>query len=543
MYIISDIMSKKTKTKNKIGGFLNTTAASILLPYSIATSTPLPDANKSKIFNTENIIFILYLICCVGAAYYVKEKVAMNYTELLLDLTYSTRNQDICGNTPIERDTVRYIMNETINSKKTIQDTKDAFNVMWIAIIVSIIFILWYLLSGKGFIPQMPKQFDTMKSYITNVTLFITMVFLYAFWYIYTAKISKTEANALYLYKVDEILKSPLLPKPKQITTTNEPDKLILIDSSGSNISNINMLYNTLFKRMMYVDNLYSYQDGINKWNSFSSNADIFKYLIFSNINSNNITSETINAQDNLKLWQNELKQNTKLAKSVAPTGTPVSTGTPALNCIQNISLSYTSSSANLNIVYNTIRYNKADNTPNYSNNPSTITIPTKLQKPLVDYINNNILTHLNSKINYNNETQSLTIPSTISGISDYFTVLIGTQNIDNDYTILYNEAKNQNLANETLQNIYWLSTVSNGDPSEEINASMYTNKILYYVINVLISYLPFHFFYINYGGLFTIIVSIILISIFIILYQFYISYKTRQAEIGMFHKNYTAEN
>ena len=103
------------------------------------------------------------------------------------------------------------------------------------------------------------------------------------------------------------------------MTTKYDPNNLELVDSKlePKYTRTINTLYNKLFKRMMYVDNLYSYQDGINKWNSFTSNADIFKYVIFSNINSNNITSDTIKAQDNLKLWQNELKQNTKLAKSV----------------------------------------------------------------------------------------------------------------------------------------------------------------------------------------------------------------------------------
>ena len=526
----------KNTIKNKIkktGGDFST--AAIIIPQSISTAIPI--STNADIFTVNNIIFVVYLVFCVILAYYVKEKIAVNYTDLLLALSYSERNQLLCGNTPIERDTIRYTLNKALTSS-SVNEMKNVMVAIVFSTIVALIFIVCYILHRYEMI-EIPKYFDNIKIYVTNILLVITMGFAIGFWYIYKYKISETKANNNDYESVKkQILTSRLLPNPIPINrTTNNTESNKYLKLANTSSSNTNMLYNTVFKRIMYVDNLNSYQDGVDKWNSFKSNADIFPYLIFSNYNTNNITSDTIEAKDVLNKWQNELTINLELTNATTPTPPP------DLNCIQSMYLTYDSpSKTNLNIVYN--YYNPQTSQYIHTTLPRSATniiqiSQNGLDNKTIQYINTKVITYLNSKENFASTTQK-TIPSTIDGITTYLTVLVGTQNINNDYSILYKEAQDLQLDSETLKNLYWLSTISNGDPSSEINSALNTSKILYYIINVIISYLPFHIIYVNYGGLFTLIVSIICMVVFIILYELYIVYKTTEANNNMFNKNNT---
>ena len=218
----------------------------------------------------------------------------------------------------------------------------------------------------------------------------------------------------------------------------------------------------------MYVDNLESYQDAVNKWNDFKSNSDIFPYLILSNSVTHNITPETIEAKKYFDLWNTELKVNTKLE---------VSTTTPPV--LKNTSL-------------NTATFN---------------------------YINTNILPFLSN-------TDISKLPLSVDGITSYFAVLIGTQNIDNDYSILFQQAQDMNNS-ELLNSLFWLSNLSNGDPSNTIYSIMHQNTILYSVLNVILTYVPFHIFYkLMNPTVFTMLIIVFFI-VSIILFQIYYYHKT----------------
>ena len=73
-----------------------------------------PSTSNIIIQIRNNIFVIVYILVCVGVAYYIKEQIAEIYTTLILNLEYSNRNQFICGSSAIERDTIRYTMNNIV---------------------------------------------------------------------------------------------------------------------------------------------------------------------------------------------------------------------------------------------------------------------------------------------------------------------------------------------------------------------------------------------------------------------------------------------
>jgi hypothetical protein len=221
----------------------------------------------------------------------------------------------------------------------------------------------------------------------------------------------------------------------------------------------------------MYVDNLESYQDAINKWQGFTSNSDIFPYLILSNSVTHNITPETIEAKNYYDLWNTELKSN------------------------KNIAISNTEP-------------------------PLLINTSTSLNNATINYITKNIIPFLSN-------TDTSKLPLTVDGITSYFAVLVGTQNINNDYSILFQEAQNMKNNSDLLNSLFWLSNLSNGDPSETFYSIMQQNTVLYSVLNVISIYVPFHIFYKLLNPIVFPIFIIVSFIVAIVLMQIYYYHKT----------------
>ena len=501
----------------------------------------------SDVSNTilyKHIIIFLYILLCICVSYYIKVIIADDYTIFLLDYVYSRRNQLICGNSPIEKNTVRYTMSTLLTPENS--NMKDVLYYILLVIFISFVYMLVYLFGSNI---EFLKPFSDSQTYVTNIFIIITMMCAIGFRNNYL-KIQNVEDIKLYNTNVSNILNSTLLPKPPPIDTsisTNTDNFFAgkIVDSNNVNNTQIEGLYTKLLSRIMYVDNLNSFQDAINKWNGFKSNADIYPYLVLTNNTTNNITPETVIAKEYYNIWIKELNNNDVLKNSTAPVSYTNS-------IIYNIDIYNekdsleTSTSTLSNILV--IKYINIDScTIDYSTKPliipdnctSNITnIPTALTKNIVTYVNENILPFLNSADNIKNKVNNT--PSTINGITTHFEVLIGTQNVNNDYTILYNVA--QQIPNNTklLNSLYWLSNLSNGNPSEDINSIMDLNTKLYYIVNVLISYLPFHFAYKIYSSFtLTIIIVLIWVIIPVFIIRLYFSYKTLDAYNKQFNQAY----
>jgi len=424
----------------------------------------------------RHIAFVLYLIFCVLAINYIKNEISIEYRELLFNFNYSTRNQKICGNNPIEYDTIRYTMNSTFNKPLALK--LSSFDNLYYIIaavgFVTLICIILYYFAGNAKENDFLKYFDDDNLFVTNIAIFIIVIGCIGFWVNYS-KIKKIKDIETYDKHVKIVLANKeLLPDPKDLKLEdliNPPAET----ENAQTTNTVSNLYNRLIKRIMYVDNLESYQDAINKWNKFTSNADIFPYLILSNSVTHNITPETIEAKKYFDLWNSELKSNKELA---------ISTATPPV-------LEKTS---------------------------------TSLNKATITYINTNILPFLS-------KTDTSKLSLTVDGITSYFAVLIGTQNIDNDYSILFQQAQNMENNSELLNSLFWLSNLSNGDPSETFYSIMQQNTILYSVLNVISIYVPFHIFYKLFNpAVFTIFIIIAFI-VAIILFQIYYYHKTKRSK------------
>ena len=302
---------------------------------------------------------------------------------------------------------------------------------------------------------------------ISGAILFILLGCI-GFWYNYS-KIKKIKDIETYNKHVKIVLANKeLLPDPTNITDIKDfiQQQLKPEDATDQPKNSITYLYQRLIKRIMYVDNLESYQDAVNKWTDFKSNADIFPYLILSNSVTHNITPETIEAKNYFDLWNNELKVNNKIAIS--------------------------------------------------DDNKLT---DTTLNNATITYITKNIIPFLSN-------TDQSKIPLTVDGITQYFLVLIGTQNINNDYSILYQRAQDLPNNSELLQSLFWLSNISNGDPSSTFYSIMQQNTILYSVLNVIITYVPFHILYKIMNPSVLTILIIVAFVVIIILFQIYYYHK-----------------
>lgn len=506
------------------------------------------------------LVITIYVVFCVLAAFYIKEVLAADYIEMLLDLTYSNRNQSICGSNPIERDTIRYTMYDTLKKRisrfsptKTLDKylnilaapTDSVIVIIGIVIITAFAFILIYLFFAHKY--KFLEYFDSPKMYVTNIAVIIIMGCCIGFWYNYKVSITQMSQSKIYSKHRKNILNKELLPDPpKIISTVHGANTSNLFGSAGTSNSIISGLYTNLVSRMMYVDNLISYEETINKWNSFTTNTDIYPYIIFTNDLTNNITPDTIIAQEYLTIWQKELDIKSDLANSVGPYTS---------NIIYNIdihteeSVSSSSSSAQNILTINyvdassgNIVYSDSDIPTLPENTGSNLQIiHTSLNHDCIRYINSNVLPYLNSLTNIENNTISH-IPSSIKGITTYLEILVGTQNINNDYNILYKYAQ-QNINNkELLNSLYWISNIENGDPTNDIYNTMNTNAILYNIITVLISYIPFHIMYMS-SSLALSVCGIIALFMFHVIVRMYFIYQYQQNEIDRNKNNKNYKN
>jgi len=514
--------------------------------YNIKYGGIISDVSNTKVY--KNITVFLYILLCVCVSYYIKIIIADDYTTFLLDYIYSKRNQSICGNSLVEKNTVRYHMSKLLTPENP--NMKNILYYIFLVIFVSFVYILIYFFGSNI---EFLKPFSDSKTYVTNIFVIFGMICAIGFRNNYL-KIQDAPNIKLYNTNVSNILDSTLLPKPPSIDTDTSlrSDNYFIgkiVDSNNIENTKIEDLYTRLLSRIMYVDNLNSFQDAINKWNGFKSNADIYPYLVLTNNTTNNITPETVIAKDYYNIWIKELKNNDVLNNSIAPVSYTNS-------IIYNIDIYNekdsleTSTSTLSNILV--IKYINSDScTIDYNKKPfiipdnctsNIINIPTALTKNIVTYINENILPFLNSVDNIKNTVNS--IPSTINGITTHFEVLIGTQNVNNDYTILYNIA--QQIPNNTklINSLYWLSNLSNGNPTEDISNILDLNTKLYYIVNVLVSYLPFHFAYKIYSSFtLTIIITLICVIIPVLVIRLYFSYKTLDAHNKQFSQAYNTSN
>ena len=490
----------------------------------------------------KHIIITIYAVLCVIVSYYIKLVIADDYTLFLLEYVYSYRNQKICGNNPIEKDTIRYNMSSLLTEENV--EMKNVLYSIILVIFVSFVYILIYLFASN--IPFL-APFEDVGIYVTNLFVIIIMFCAIGFRNNYLS-IQDNSDTKLYNTHILDILDKNLLPNPPKIsiessssTNMNSLFNNKIKDNNGNNNTNIQGLYSTLVSRIMYVDNLNSFQDAVNKWNGFKTNVDILPYLILTNNTTNNITPETVMAKDYYNIWINELSNNSVLKNTVAQKFTN--------SIIYNLDI-YTEKNASVKSTLSNmlvITYIDTDSCKlNYTQNPIILpgtcnsniqNIPTALTKDIVTYIGSNILPYINSVDNRNKDINQ--VPSTINGITSHFQVLIGTQNVNNDYTILYNIA--QQIPNNTniINSLYWLSNLSNGDPREYIDTIMDINTKLYYIVNVLLSYLPFHFAFKKYSSFtvtIVVIITCIIIPVFIL--RLYFSYKTLDAYNKQFNQS-----
>ena len=493
-------------------------------------------------------IITLYLLICFAIIVIL----AADYIYMLLDLEYSNRNQNVCGSNPLERDTVRYSMYNNLENPVSKFATLVApidlvIVVISIVVIASIFSIGAYIFGSKH---PIFKFFDNDKLYITSITGIILMGFCIGFWYNYKIRIKNVSETNTYKTHMDVVINSGILPTPKPISphasslnSSNIFDINLKDDKNKSNYIHQN-LYTKIVSRMMFVDNLNSYQDAINKWNGFTENTDIYPYIVFTNDVKNDITSDTIIANDHLKLWQDELKKNTALANAI---GANVSV--PSTSILYNISLVPADLSTSTQKYPNVLKINYVDlsSVINYNidkppvlvlNPNSNITnIPTSLTSKTVDYITKSILPYLNSSTNMNNS--SSVIPSSIVGITTYMQVLVGSQQVNNDYNILHTYAL-QKMNTQLLQSLYWLSTLKNGDPSNDIYDTMTINATLYNISNIIVTYIPFHLCFTSVPVLPIAIFGIIAIFLIHVVSRFYVIYTYYKYNLEKYKKVYT---
>lgn len=488
------------------------------------------------------VVIVLYLLICFA----IIGILAADYMSMLLDLEYSNRNQNVCGSNPLERDTIRYSMYNNLENPMSKFATLVApidlvIVVISIVVIASIFSIGAYIFGSKH---PILKFFNNDKLYITSITGIILMGFCIGFWYNYKIRIKNVLETKAYKTHMDVVLNSGILPTPLDISPeiSSLNSNSIFGITKKENINYIHQnLYTKLVSRMMFVDNLDSYQDAINKWNSFTTNTDIYPYIVFTNDVKNDITSETILAQNYLKDWKDELKKNTTLANAI---GANVSV--PSTSILYNISLVPADLSTSTQKYPNVLKINYVDlsSVINYNidkppvllldPNSNITNIPTSLTSKTVDYITKSILPYLNSSTNM---YSSNVIPSSIVGITTYMEVLVGSQQVNNDYNILYRYAL-QNMNNQQLlQSLYWLSTFKNGDPSNEIYDTMTVNATLYNISNVIVSYIPFHFCFTSVTVLPIAIFGIITIFILQISFRFYFIYEYYRYNLEKYKK------
>ena len=79
----------------------------------------------------------------------------------------------------------------------------------------------------------------------------------------------------------------------------------------------------------------------------------------------------------------------------------------------------------------------------------------------------------------------------------------------------------------ELLKSLFWLSNLSNGDPSETFYSIMQQNTVLYSVLNVISVYVPFHIFYKLFNPTIFTLFIIVSFIVAIILMQIYYYHKT----------------
>ena len=150
-----------------------------------------PSTSNIIIQIRNNIFVIVYILVCVGVAYYIKEQIAEIYTTLILNLEYSNRNQFICGSSAIERDTIRYTMNNIVI--KPISN-----NLLYLIIFVVIVTFAFIILYFYAHTHEAFKYFNNETIFITNIVILFVMGCCIGFWFNYTKKIQKLNETSVY---------------------------------------------------------------------------------------------------------------------------------------------------------------------------------------------------------------------------------------------------------------------------------------------------------------------------------------------------------